>query len=115
VDDVVRALDAARHYGLSVTLGGDPQNSPAGRVDQAALDSASGALLELAGVPGLPDEAWRLAALASLWIAAARSLIPGQAVVDAMRRLTAAASLSSFGTGVDDPQPPTDPMEVPSL
>jgi hypothetical protein len=89
VSAVVRALDAARYYGLSVTLGGDPQTSPAGRVDQAALDSASGALLELAGVSGLPDEAWRLAALASLWIAAARSLIPGQAVLDAMRRLTA--------------------------
>ena len=31
----------------------------------------------------------RLAAVASLWIAAARSLIPGEAVLDAMRRLTA--------------------------
>jgi hypothetical protein len=89
VGDVVLALDAARQYGLSVTLGGDPEAVPAGRVDQAALDSASGALLDLAGVPGLPDEAWRLAALASLWVAAARSLIPGQAVLDAMRRLTA--------------------------
>jgi hypothetical protein len=89
VGDVIRALDAARYYGLSVSLGDDPQTSSAGRVDQAALDSASGALLELAGVPGLPDEAWRLAALASLWVAAARSLIPGQAVLDAMRRLPA--------------------------
>jgi hypothetical protein len=89
VGDVILALDAARHYGLSVTLGGDPEAVPAGRVDQAALDSASGALLELAAVPGLPDEAWRLAALASLWVAAARSLIPGQAVLDAMRRLPA--------------------------
>jgi hypothetical protein len=112
---VVLALDAAGYYGLSVTLDSDPQIPPAGRADQAALDSASKALLELAGVPGLPDAAWRLAALASLWIAAARSLIPGQAVVDAMRRLTAAASLSSSGTGVDDPQPPTDPTEVSSL
>lgn len=89
VGAVVLALDAARHYGFSVTLGSDPQTWPAGGVDQAALDSASGALLELAAVPGLPDEAWRLAALALLWIAAARSLIPGQAVLDAMRRLPA--------------------------
>jgi hypothetical protein len=115
VGDVVRALDAARHYGLSVTLSDDPQTSAAGRVDQAALDSASGALLDLAGVPGLPDEAWRLAALASLWIAAARSLIPGEAVLDAMRRLTATASLSSSGADRDEPQPPTDPTEASNL
>ena len=89
VGAVVLALDAARYHGLSVTLGGDPQVSSAGRVDPAALDRASGALLELSAVTGLPDEAWRLAALASLWIAAARSLIPGEAVLDAMRRLTA--------------------------
>jgi hypothetical protein len=89
VGAVVRALDAARYYELSVTLGGDPQTSPAGRLDQPALDCASGALLELAGVPGLPNEAWRLAAVASLWIAAARSLIPGEAVLGATRRLTA--------------------------
>jgi hypothetical protein len=89
VGDVVMALDAARYYGLSVTMGDDSQTSPAGRVDQAALDSVSGALLELAAVPGLPDKARRLAALASLWVAAARSLIPGHAVLDAMRRLPA--------------------------
>jgi hypothetical protein len=111
---VVLALDAARYYGLSVTLGGDPRIPPAGRADQAALDSASGAPLELAGVPGLPDEAWRLAALASLWIAAARSLIPGQAVLDAMRRLPAAPSLSSSGADLDEPQPPADPTEASS-
>jgi hypothetical protein len=115
VGDVIHALDAARYYGLSVTLGGDPQTSPARRIEQAALDSASGALLELAGVPGLPDEAWRLAALASLWIAAARSLIPGQAVLDAMRRLTATASLSSSGADRDEPQPPADPTEASNL
>ena len=44
---VVLALDAARYYGLSVTLGGEAQTSPAGRVDQAALDREEAAARDL--------------------------------------------------------------------
>ena len=87
------ALEAARHYGLGVAMGGDPHVPPAGRMEQAVLnlECASGTLLELVRVPGVPDEAHRLAAVASVWIAAARSLIPRETAGQALR-LKAVAS-----------------------
>lgn len=81
-------------------MDGDPNVPPAGRMEQAVLnlDCASATLLELARVPGVPDEARRIAATASLWIAAASALIlgetTGQALAlrvvawDVVRRLT---------------------------
>jgi hypothetical protein len=80
VGAVAAALQTARHFGLSVAMGGDPHVPPAGHMEQAVLnlECASGTLLELVRVPGTPDEAKRLAAVTSLWIAAASALIPGE-------------------------------------
>jgi hypothetical protein len=83
---VTMALQAARHYGLSIAMGGDPHVPPAGRLEQVVLnlDCASATLLELVRVPGVPAEAQRLAATASVWIAAASSLIPGETAGQAL-------------------------------
>jgi hypothetical protein len=100
VDVVVMALEAARYFGLGVAMGGDPHVPPPGHMERAVLnlDCASTTLLELARVPGVPDEARRIAATASVWIAAASALIPGETAGralglraiawDVMRRLT---------------------------
>jgi hypothetical protein len=93
---VVMALEAARHYGLSVAMGGDPHVPPAGRMEQAVLnlECASGTLLELVQVPGVPGEAQRLAATASPWIAAASSLIPAATVGQALRLRAVACAVA---------------------
>jgi hypothetical protein len=84
---VAMALQAAWHYRLSVAMGGDPHVPPAGCMEQAVLNTeyASGTLRELVRVPGMPDEAQRLAASASLWIATASWLIPTETVGPALR------------------------------
>jgi hypothetical protein len=86
VDVVVMALEAARHFGLGVAMGGDPHLPPAGRLEQAVLnlDCATATLLELARVPDVPDEARRIAATVSLWISAASALIPGETAGQAL-------------------------------